>query len=209
MADRTNNSRRGGFDALSPIGQDGNTSFNSVFGGRSPGVRTVDPSKVRERGVELVGWQVLKQFGAAKGKFCGTIVSVDEEQTPRTYLVRYEDGDEEDVVERELLECLIGCRQPEMQRSRSSVSTADTSTSSERSRGPANGSGRSVDKAPADFHGSQGRAKKKRLAKQAPRVRRMRETKSMQLKREAATKRFITNRKHYFSQLDELELECE
>ncbi len=214
MADRTNSSARGGFDALSPISQGGNTSLISMFGANSPGAKLEDPFYVRERGIELIGRRVLKQYGAAKEKFCGTIVSVDEEQAVRTYLVRYEDGDEEDVVEDELLKCLLKCNQPEpLQRSNSSTSAGETSGNSERSYGSANSSGRSADQSSAISKPNQGsrvKTKQPKQLKPRPTVRRAkRETKSMQVKREAATRRFITNRKHYFSQLDEVELECE
>jgi hypothetical protein len=87
MADRTNSSARRGFDALSPISQAGNASFSSILGGVSPAAKLEDPFYVRERGVELIGRRVLKQFGAAKEKFSGTVVSVDEEQAVRSYLV--------------------------------------------------------------------------------------------------------------------------
>jgi hypothetical protein len=40
-------------------------------------------------------------------------------------------------------------------------------------------------------------------------VKTKKESKSMRVKREDATRRFIHNRKEYFSQLDEFELECE
>lgn len=212
MADRTNSSARGGFDALSPISQGGNTSLISMFGANSPGAKLEDPFYVRERGIELIGRRVLKQFGAAKEKFCGTIVSVDEEQEARTYLVRYEDGDEEDVVEDELLKCLLKCNQPSpLQRNNSSASARETSGGSERVYGAANSSGRSANQPYfTSTQGSRVKTKHSKQLKPRPKVQRAkRETKSMQVKREAATRRFINNRKHYFSQLDEFELECE
>lgn len=211
MADRTNSSARRGFDALSPISQAGNASFSSILGGVSPAAKLEDPFYVRERGVELIGRRVLKQFGAAKEKFSGTVVSVDEEQAVRSYLVRYEDGDEEDVVEDELLKCLLTCHQPEPpQRSKSLPSAADTSRSSERSYGSANSSGRSADQSSVNYQGSRIKVQKtKQLKPPTKVVKTKKESKSMRVKREDATRRFIHNRKEYFSQLDEFELECE
>lgn len=211
MADRTNSSTRRGFDTLSPISQAGNASFSSILGGISPEAKLEDPFYVRERGIELIGRRVLKQFGAAKEKFCGTIVSVDEEQAVRRYLVRYEDGDEEDVVEDELLKCLLKCHQPEpLRRSNSSPSTGDTSRSLERSYGSANSSGRSANQSLVHYQGSRIKVQKtKQLKPPAKVLKTKKETKSMRVKREDATRRFIHNRKEYFSQLDEFELECE
>ena len=240
MADRTNRSgSRGTFDALSPISQaaEDDISFSSVFGGISPArleAKLVDPAKVHERGIELIGRHVLKQFGAAKEKFRGTVVSVDEEQTPPLYLVRYEDGDEEDVAEGVILKCLLSTHaaaaaaaagaDTSTRSAASAASAANSSASSAGSyRSNASGSGsesemmdgsRQMQKPHRKQQLQQQQKKKQRQQQQQqaqkPQRRRARkESKTMQLQREAATKSFIQNRKQYFSQLDTFELECE
>lgn len=236
MADRTNRSgSRGTFDALSPISQaaEDDISFSSVFGGISPArleAKLVDPAKVHERGIELIGRHVLKQFGAAKEKFRGTVVSVDEEQTPPLYLVRYEDGDEEDVAEGVILKCLLSTHaaaaaaaagaDTSTRSAASAASAANSSASSAGSyRSNASGSGsesemmdgsRQMQKPHRKQQLQQQQKKQQQQQQQKPQRRRARkESKTMQLQREAATKSFIQNRKQYFSQLDTFELECE
>jgi hypothetical protein len=239
MADRTNRSgSRGTFDALSPISQaaEDDISFSSVFGGISPArleAKLVDPAKVHERGIELIGRHVLKQFGAAKEKFRGTVVSVDEEQTPPLYLVRYEDGDEEDVAEGVILKCLLSTHaaaaaaaaagaDTSTRSAASAASAANSSASSAGSyRSNASGSGsesemmdgsRQMQKPhrKQQLQQQQKKQQQQQQQQQKPQRRRARkESKTMQLQREAATKSFIQNRKQYFSQLDTFELECE
>ena len=205
MEDRTNGRRGGSLSGLSPISANNSSLDSFAFGEFDESPMRLGASEVAElsRGIGLIGRQVRKDFMGTVHR--GKILAYDEDD--KTYAVRYDDGDEEDVEEEEVLANLVKRRGSGRERrpEQSGLSSSTASAASVASAASA------VSTASAASAASTASAAARKPAKAAPPKKRRprKESKTEMRAREAKTKAFIYSQKQYFSDLDSHELEFE
>ena len=206
MEDRTNGRRGGSLSGLSPISANNSSLDSFAFGELDESPMRLGASEVAElsRGIGLIGRQVRKDFMGTVHR--GKILAYDEDD--KTYAVRYDDGDEEDVEEEEVLANLIKRRGSGRER-RPDQSGLSSSTASAASVASAASAVSTASGASAASTASASAARKPAKAAPPKKRRPRKESKTEMQAREAKTKAFIYSQKQYFSDLDSHELEFE
>ena len=206
MEDRTNGRRGGSLSGLSPISANNSSLDSFAFGELDESPMRLGASEVAElsRGIGLIGRQVRKDFMGTVHR--GKILAYDEDD--KTYAVRYDDGDEEDVEEEEVLANLVKRRGSGRER-RPDQSGLSSSTASAASVASAASAVSTASAASAASTASAAAARKPAKAAPPKKRRPRKESKTEMQAREAKTKAFIYSQKQYFSDLDSHELEFE